>query len=155
MVVKLLAKVRIGRAENLDGEQSRIRRTRTAAGDRRDRNSARHLHRRIKRVESVQRAARDGNANHGQDRRCREDAAQMRRAASRRDDDLQAPFLSRLRILDRDLGRTVRRNDPRLVADSELIERLARLLHERPVGIRTHHNANLGVCHFKFPFSEV
>ena len=68
------------------------------------------------------------------------------------DDDLQAPVLSRLRILDRDLGRTVRGNDPRLVADSELIERLARLLHERPVGIRTHHNATLDVCHFKVSF---
>ena len=101
-----------------------------------------HLHGRVERVESVQRAARHRYADHRQHRACRQHAAEMRRAACCGDDHLDAARLCGLRVLQRHVGRAVRTDDARLVGDAESVERRASLLNEGPVAVRPHHDSN-------------
>ena len=122
-------------------------------GDRGDGNARRHLDRRVKSVKTVERAARNGNADHRQHRARREHTAEMGGAAGGGDDDLKPALLGGAGIFQSDVGRAVRRDDARFIAYAEPVERLTRLFDERPVRIRPHHDTNFDFRHFLFSLS--
>ena len=86
--MELRTKAIVRRAKYLHGEKRSVRRTGASARDRRDRHTGRHLHRCIESVQSVERTARDRNSDYWQNRSRGKNAAEMRSASSRRDDDL-------------------------------------------------------------------
>src|SRR6186713_1885212 len=63
------------------------------------------------------------------------------------DDDFDAAALSRRGIFEQEVGRSVGRDDLRLVGHAELVECFSRGAHRLPVGSRAHDDANQGFHH--------
>ena len=59
----------------------------------------------------------------------------MRRAARSGNYHLQASFLRRLGILEKQIGRAMSRNDFRFVGDAKGVEDLRGVLHRVPIGL--------------------
>src|SRR5262249_50752703 len=63
-------------------------------------------------------------------------------AAGARDEDLEAARLGRARVLEQEVRRAVRGDDPDLMAHSETLQRLGRMAHRLPVRPGTHDDAD-------------
>ena len=73
--------------------------------------------------------------HHSRKRRCE---------AGARDDHPQAAHTRVLCVLGDGVGVAVRAHHPELVPDAALVELLRRLLHQRHVALRAHHDPHLG-----------
>ena len=87
------------------------------------------------------------HAQHRQRGLGRQHAGQMGGATGTGNDGGQATLARCLGISKHGVGHAVRRNHPRLMADTELLENMHRVLHRVPIRARTHHHGDLDVFH--------
>lgn len=120
------------------GEQRGIDGAGLADRERADGDTGRHLHDRKQAVLSGQGLGLDRDAK---DRKLGEGsghAGQMRRAAGAGDDNAEAGRLGALGKGIEAFRRAVGGDDPRVVGDTERVERLGGVAHGRPVGLAAH-----------------
>ena len=142
----------VGARENGGGEQRGVDRARLADGERSDRHAARHLHDGEKRIHALQRIRFDRHAENGQGGHGGGHARQMRRAAGAGDDDLESFRLRALGEGHEPVRRAMGGYDARVAGDIERGERLDRVAHGRPVGLRPHDDGDrrIGLRHSCF-----
>jgi hypothetical protein len=122
--VEALGKVRVGKRQHGSGQQRGVDRAGLADGQRTDGHAGRHLD---DGQQAVEAAESGGLHRHGEDRKRRQrrrHARQMRRPSGAGDDHLVAGALRAAGEGIQPLGRAVGRDDPRLMADLELVEGL-------------------------------
>ena len=132
---------RVARGEDADGQQPGV--AGVADRDRRDRDAGRHLHDRQQRVHAVEVLQRHRHADDRQRRDRGEHARQVGRSPGAGDDAPASPRpAASLAVGEHLVGHPVRGDDVGLEADAELGEGLGGGLHDRPVGVRAHDDAD-------------
>ena len=123
-------------------EQGRVDRPGLADGQRADRNTARHLHDRQQRIDTLQGARLHRHAQHRQARLGGGHARQMSRPAGPGDDDLDAPPGRLRRVLEQQIRRAVSGHHPALVGNAQRRQRVAGMAQRVPVAARPHDDAD-------------
>ena len=115
----------------------------------RNRDPGRHLHDRKQAVHAFESPAFDRDAEHRERRQGGDHAGKMSGPAGPGDDHPQAARARRAGILVKPLGRAMRRDDARLMADAEPVEGIRGVLHRLPIGLASHNDAYrpVGVAH--------
>src|SRR5580698_5464791 len=144
---KLLTNRSILERNHLCRKNPRISSPRLANGNRRHRNSRRHLHGRQQRIHPLQRRRRNRHANHRKSRMSRNHPSQMCRPASSCDDHANPAPSSLPRKVGRPVRRSVRRSNINLITDPKLLQSFPGLAHNLKVRITPHHNRNQSLTH--------
>src|SRR5690242_19568043 len=124
------------------GEQRGVDRSGFTDRNRRDRNAARHLHDRQQRIDALQRARPDRNADDRQARFRRRHAGQVRSAAGAGDQHLETARDCAARVFVQQVGRAMRGNDAGFERNAELREGLGGVRHRGPVRTGPHNDAD-------------
>src|SRR5512139_3823679 len=146
-VVELGGKPGVIAADQRRGEQRGVGRTRLADGEGRDRDALRHLHDRQQRIHALEVFRRHRHAEHRDDGLGRDHAREVGGAAGAGDDRLEPARLRSGRIFVQQVRRAMRRNDPGLERDAELLQQQRGVLHHLPVAGRPHHHSHLRRVH--------
>ena len=127
-----------------DGEERRVGRSALTDREGSDGNSFGHLHDGEERVFATQVFGRNGNAQHRQFGLGRDDPGEMCRAAGTGDDEAQAPRLRLARVLQSFVRNAVGRQNLCLVRNAKLVEDRTGVLHDVPVVLASHDDADQG-----------
>jgi hypothetical protein len=128
--------------EDARGEQAGV--ARPADGDGRDRHPRRHLHDGQQGIHAVEVLQRHGHPDDRERGDRRQHARQVGRSPGSGDDDAQTALLRAGAVPHHLLRHPVRRDDVDLAGDAELVEGSGRRLHDRPVRVRPHDDADHG-----------
>jgi len=140
--LKLARELGVVQRKDARGEKRGVR----GAADRhrRDRDAGRHLRDREQRVEPVEGARLDRDADHRQVGLRRNHSREMRRAARAGDDDFDPAPLRLARVLEHQVRRAMGRDDAQLARDAQLLQGRRGGAHRLEVGRRAHDDPDAG-----------